>query len=107
MTLTGGLYSPGAGSRALRDVFVVAQDGVYTQDVFGPFLTQQAAEEFATAQATHPQEDGYHEYKVYHLTPKGLGDPLFSAQGERRAIHGGPDDQRDAVHRFEALDTRG
>lgn len=97
----GGLYSPGAGARALRDVFVVAQDGVYTQDVFGPFLTQQAAEEVATEHATHPREDGYHKYNVHRLTPKGLGGVLFSARGERPEVWRDFSKDGDAATRFQ------
>lgn len=52
-------------------VYVVTQEGVNVQGVFGPF-TYEEARAFAAAEANHPYEDGYHQYAVRELTPDGL-----------------------------------
>jgi hypothetical protein len=60
----------------LRDCVVITQ-GVYIQDVQGPF-TLVGANEVAKAKATVDHDD-WHSYDVYRLDPKGLQyPPLFT-----------------------------
>ena len=64
-------------------MFVVTMEGVYIQEVFGPWTVEQYAYEWARRLATEPGEDGYHRYIVRHLTTEGLGEPLHEVQEDR------------------------
>ena len=53
------------------EIFVVVKQGVYIQDVYGPFYTERSARIFAQDAAMH-DDDSYHGWDVYLLTEDGL-----------------------------------
>ena len=73
-------------------MYVVTKNGVYLQDVFGMFLGDRAARQFAQM-AAMDDDDDYHSWCVSRLSLGGLGDVSASY---RKYSHKYNADEREA-----------
>ena len=71
----------------MRSAWLVLRQGIYTQDVYGPFESEEDAREHAKKKASF-DVDSYHEWRPCQVTAEGLGDWIFPIYKKARRGEG-------------------